>query len=401
MILSNRTTPLLCLLVATCIWGVSSCVDHKGVPKALQELQSEFDTHRLPALRCAEKQAALAQANLDFADYEASRGEVVPAVRALKIVRANIDEALEIIGDRQECYGIYDRDGDGIVDEQDNCPDVPNPDQADLDGDGVGDACDDDIDGDGIPNDQDNCPRVYNPDQADTDGDGVGDACTDDRDGDGIPDAEDNCPDTPNPDQADLDGDGVGDACDDDMDGDGIPNVKDNCPRVPNPEQADLDGDGVGDACDDDIDGDGFANDVDRCPREPGPDQGCPEQESLVIVTETQIEIKEQIQFELNKYAITGSRSFEILRDVAKVLERNEHLRIRIEGHTDSQGKASYNMKLSDGRANSVRQWLISAGISADRMTAIGRGEDHPIDTNSTAAGRQNNRRVEFHILND
>ncbi len=93
-----------------------------------------------------------------------------------------------------------------------------------------------DVDQDGIPNDLDNCPTVPNPDQLDGDDDGVGDAC-------------DNCPDTPNPDQSDVNGDGVGDVCDPDADDDGIPNELDNCPTVPNPDQADSDGDGIGDAC--------------------------------------------------------------------------------------------------------------------------------------------------------
>ncbi len=114
--------------------------------------------------------------------------------------------------------GSPDGDEDGIPDERDNCPDVPNPDQADADGDGLGDACDGDGDGDGdgdeIPDESDNCPETANPDQADADGDGLGDACDADRDNDGIPDATDNCPSVPNPDQADLDGDGRGDACD-------------------------------------------------------------------------------------------------------------------------------------------------------------------------------------------
>lgn len=98
-----------------------------------------------------------------------------------------------------------DSDDDGIVDFFDNCPNDPNPDQSDIDEDGVGDVCDPDIDGDGVANGQDNCPTVFNDDQADTDSfggpDGVGDAC-------------DNCPDNFNPGQEDIDGNGVGDACD-------------------------------------------------------------------------------------------------------------------------------------------------------------------------------------------
>jgi hypothetical protein len=117
-----------------------------------------------------------------------------------------------------------DRDDDGVADSDDNCPDVPNPDQLDDDNDGVGNACD-------------NCPDEPNPDQADADDDGVGDACDNcpaeyntyqaDEDDDGYGDVCDNCPDEPNPDQLDGDDDGVGDACD-------------NCPDTPNPDQDDL-----------------------------------------------------------------------------------------------------------------------------------------------------------------
>ena len=110
-----------------------------------------------------------------------------------------------------------DRDGDGVADACDSCPDVPNQDQDDDDGDGFGNACDpcprddtitDAIDGDGYCSDPavcplgcDSCPYVANADQADRDGDGVGDAC-------------DNCPDVANPEQDDDDGDGIGDVCD-------------------------------------------------------------------------------------------------------------------------------------------------------------------------------------------
>ena len=151
---------------------------------------------------------------------------------------------------------MCDGDGDGVVDGEDNCPLVANPDQADLDGDGVGDLCEDDRDGDGIPDATDNCPDTANSGQEDANGDGTGDACSEDDDGDGFDDDADNCPLISNPDQADLDMDGVGDACDSDDDGDGVDDGADVCPLAADPDQTDTDGDGRGDACDEDDDGD-------------------------------------------------------------------------------------------------------------------------------------------------
>ena len=208
---------------------------------------------------------------------------------------ANPDQANcdgDTLGDACE-PDTTDEDGDGVIGPCDNCPGLSNPDQADSDGDGLGDVCDAcvgpgaaDADGDAVCDGADNCPGLANPGQSDCDGDGVGDACdgdTTDGDGDGIADPCDNCPTIANPGQADSDFDGVGDACDAcagpgtvDGDGDAICDPFDNCPAVPNPTQSNCDGDGLGDACDPDTidaDGDGVADACDNCPNANNPTQ--------------------------------------------------------------------------------------------------------------------------------
>ncbi len=186
-----------------------------------------------------------------------------------------------------------DRDGDGVPDTDDNCPEVVNPDQADQDGDGVGDICETDNDDDGVDNEADNCPDVANPSQLDTDGDGLGDPCDDDIDNDGLTqeqegqrgtdptlydtdfdgfdDGVDLCPTQADLYNRDTDGDGVGDVCDSDDDGDGVADWVDNCHLTANPDNQDELGIGV--ACQGDYDQDGVDDGSDACRFEWGPNQ--------------------------------------------------------------------------------------------------------------------------------
>ncbi len=166
-----------------------------------------------------------------------------------------------------------DTDGDGVLDVNDNCPDIPNADQANNDGDSLGDVCDPDDDNDTILDGVDNCPLTANADQANNDGDSLGDVCDPDDDNDTILDGVDNCPLTANADQANNDGDSLGDVCDPDDDNDTILDGVDNCPLTANADQANNDGDGLGDVCDPDDDNDTILDGADNCPFTANTDQ--------------------------------------------------------------------------------------------------------------------------------
>ena len=188
------------------------------------------------------------------------------------LIGANFDDDNGSNSGSAYVFEPNDSDGDGILDDSDNCPADSNPDQADNDLDLIGDVCDNDDDNDSVLDNVDNCPFTDNTDQTDTDNDGLGDACDSDPDGDGV-ESGDNCPFNPNPDQTDTDNDTFGDACDADDDNDTVNDIDDNCPLTVNSDQADLDLDNIGDACDSDIDGDGVDNGVDNCPVNANPSQ--------------------------------------------------------------------------------------------------------------------------------
>ena len=213
-----------------------------------------------------------------------------------------------------------------------------------------------------------------------------------DRDKDGIPNEKDKCPDDPE----DKDGFQDEDGCPDlDNDGDGLADKIDKCPN----EAEDKDGFQDEDGCPDlDNDGDGIPDKDDKCPNEAGvPPDGCPKKYNLVVVTETKIELKQTVFFDTNKTTIKAV-SFALLDDVASAMKDHPKLTVEVQGHTDSQGDDAFNLKLSQGRAESVRTYLIKKGVSADRMVPKGYGENVPIDDNRTATGRAQNRRVEFVI---
>jgi len=252
-----------------------------------------------------------------------------------------------------------------------------------------------DSDGDGIVDEEDLCPN----DPEDMDGWKDEDGCADsDNDQDAIPDTEDSCPDVPE----DVDNIEDEDGCPDlDDDEDGVLDVDDACPLAPE----DIDDFNDEDGCPDpDNDEDGVLDGDDLCPNQPedglgdNPDDGCPG-ETLVVVKGDRILILQKVEFYTNKDVIIP-RSYPLLDAVFETLRDNPQLlRVRVEGHTDSRGSDTYNQQLSDKRAKAIMKFLVDREIAPERLEAKGYGEERPIDSNETEQGMQANRRVEFVIL--
>ncbi|MCB9301037.1 MAG: OmpA family protein [Lewinellaceae bacterium] len=288
---------------------------------------------------------------------------------------------------------ITDQDGDGIPDERDLCPAVAGLQQFN--------GCPD-SDGDGVPDGEDECPQLA--------GQVVLKGCPD-RDNDGIIDTKDACPDQAGP----LSRNGCPFL---DADGDDVEDSKDACPDVPGLVALngcpDRDGDGIADAedrCPDkagsitfagcpDTDGDGLADPDDRCPTTAGPasNRGCPEikTEDKEVLTFAM----KAVQFETARASLRP-QSYAILDQVVDILKRYPDYKLHINGHTDSIGEEAANQKLSEARAKSCYDYIISQGISASRLDYAGFGESRPIANNKYASGREQNRRVAFDIYLD
>jgi outer membrane protein OmpA-like peptidoglycan-associated protein len=128
------------------------------------------------------------------------------------------------------------------------------------------------------------------------------------------------------------------------------------------------------------------------------PPEPAPPAPKRVEVTADKIVIKEKIQFDVDKTTIKPE-SNSLLDEITQVIKDNPRIKkISIEGHTDGDGSDKYNLKLSDGRAKSVMEYLTSHGVEAGRLTAKGFGESKPIASNDTPEGKEQNRRVEFLI---
>ena len=258
-------------------------------------------------------------------------------------------------------FGGKDTDGDGIYDKDDACPEVAGLKQFN--------GCPD-TDGDGIQDSEDDCPTEF--------GTAALKGCPD-TDGDGVADKDDACPDVAG--LVSLKG------CPD-TDGDGIADKDDKCPTVAGPKE--------NAGCPwPDTDGDGVLDKDDECPTVAGPasNKGCPE-----VTAEALDNIKVQaraIYFNSGKSTFKSADVPARLDAMTTILKNYPNAKFSVEGHTDSDGSDAFNMKLSQDRADVVKDALIERGIKSSNINSVGYGESRPVETNKTAAGKAKNRRTE------
>ncbi len=324
----------MAMLGVTAFGAIAACSQvstMRGEIEGLSKIATQAE--RNGAIRCAPRELALAKSHLKFATIEIDQGDFLRAKQHLEIARPNSHAAYDLSPPAKCAERGFEEP-----------PPLPTSQDPDTDGDGIVDSRDVCVlmpeDKDGYE-DQDGCPEP-------------------DNDLDGIPDAVDKCPNEPE----DPDGFEDADGCPDpDNDKDGVLDVDDMCPNEPGP---------------------------------PGGDRpGCPQKPALVIVTDKEIKITQQIHFEFDKDKIR-SESFPILDAVAEVLQKFPNIKIELQGHTDNKGSPAYNKSLSDRSATSVKKYLVSHGIESGRLTSHGYGLERPLVPNDTEQNRALNRRVQF-----
>ena len=278
--------------------------------------------------------------------------------------------------------GVRDRDADGVPDKLDECKKTPAGDKVDAKGCTIKDG-----DGDGVLDDVDACKDTPAGDKVDE----KGCSLPKDADKDGVLDNVDQCPDTPAGDKVDE----KGCSLPKDADGDGVNDDVDQCKDTPAGDKVDE----KGCSLPKDGDGDGVNDDKDRCPSTPAgvkvDEEGC----QVLFEQAKKSLVLEGVNFATGKAELTPE-SQAILNGVAESLVANEEIKVQVGGHTDNTGSAAVNKRLSAARAETVRQYLESKGVAADRLTARGYGPSKPVASNKTAEGRAQNRRVELTRMN-
>jgi outer membrane protein OmpA-like peptidoglycan-associated protein len=329
-----------------------------------------------------------------FAPSRTQRAEKAPAAPLPATPAADPDPAPPPAALPAAAVAAPDADGDGVPDRADACPSTPGNVKVDARG------CPLDGDHDGVPDGIDQCPNTPAGIAVDAMG------CSADSDKDGVPDGVDRCADTPFGATVDASG------CPIDSDKDGVNDGVDRCPNTPPGTPVDASGCPLAP----DSDADGVPNNVDKCPGTP---KGVPvDATGCMILFRAQVApppvagagvapqpaprrptlILQGVHFETGKSVLTPD-SHLVLDQVAGSLLANPEIRIEIAGYTDNTGTVAENITLSQGRASAVRAYLARKGVSPARMLARGYGARGPIATNTTAAGRAENRRVELHKL--